>query len=110
VNAIPVMNSMTFHHVTVDVVTVENAPLTAPTFDVVPLRYTVNTTNKGHKKMMTRKDYVAVADLLNRYALSIDENTFDILIHDFAGLMAQDNERFIADRFISACWNGVEND
>jgi hypothetical protein len=60
--------------------------------------------------MMTRKDYVAVADLLNRYALSIDENTFDILIHDFAGLMAQDNERFIADRFISACWNGVEND
>lgn len=55
--------------------------------------------------MMTRKDYVAVADILNRYALSIDENTFDILIHDFAGLMAQDNERFIADRFISACWN-----
>jgi len=24
--------------------------------------------------------------------------------------MAKDNERFIADRFISACWNGVEND
>jgi hypothetical protein len=22
--------------------------------------------------------------------------------------MAQDNERFIADRFISACWNGDE--
>ena len=60
--------------------------------------------------MMTRKDYVAVADSLNRYALSIDENTFDILIHDFAGLMAQDNERFIADRFISACWNGVDGD
>ena len=60
--------------------------------------------------MMTRKDYVAVSELLSRYALSIDENTFDILIHDFAGLMAQDNERFIADRFISACWNGNESD
>ena len=126
---------MMFHHVTVDVVTVVtvaiavfiltvNRVATQPivtlgkhiatsatnrlTFDVVPLRYTVNTTNKGHKKMMTRKDYVAVADILNRYALSIDENTFDILIHDFAGLMAKDNERFIADRFISACWNGTE--
>jgi len=60
--------------------------------------------------MMTRKDYVAVSDLLSRYALAIDEQTFDILIHDFAGLMAKDNERFIADRFISACWNGVEDD
>jgi hypothetical protein len=60
--------------------------------------------------MMTRKDYVAVSELLNIYALKIDENTFDTLIHDFAGLMAKDNERFIADRFISACWNGVEND
>ena len=57
--------------------------------------------------MMTRKDYVAVADILNRYALSIDENTFDIVIHDFAGLMAEDNPRFMSDRFISACWNGA---
>ena len=60
--------------------------------------------------MMTRKDYVAVSELLNVYALKIDENTFDTLIHDFAGLMAKDNERFIPDRFISACWNGVESD
>ena len=60
--------------------------------------------------MMTRKDYVAISDLLSRYALSIDENTFDVLIHDFAGLMAQDNERFMSDRFISACWNGNESD
>jgi hypothetical protein len=60
--------------------------------------------------MMTRKDYVAVSELLNTYALKIEEQTFDLLIHDFAGLMAKDNERFIADRFISACWNGVEND
>lgn len=60
--------------------------------------------------MMTRKDYVAVSELLNTYALKIDEQIFDILIHDFAGLMAKDNERFIADRFISACWNGNESD
>jgi hypothetical protein len=60
--------------------------------------------------MMTRKDYVAVADILNRYSLSIDETTFDILIHDFAGLMEQDNPRFLSDRFISACWNGDETD
>lgn len=58
--------------------------------------------------MMTRKDYVAVADILHTYAPKIDGRVFDLLIHDFAGLMAQDNERFIADRFISACWNGTE--
>jgi hypothetical protein len=58
--------------------------------------------------MMTRKDYVAVSELLNTYALLIDEHTFDLLIHDFAGLMAVDNPRFMPDRFISACWNGEE--
>ncbi len=58
--------------------------------------------------MMTRKDYVAVSELLHTYALKIDEQTFDLLIHDFAGIMRQDNERFIPDRFISACWNGNE--
>ena len=60
--------------------------------------------------MLTRKDYVRISDILNRYALSIDENTFDILIHDFAGFMAEDNERFMSDRFISACWNGVDGE
>jgi hypothetical protein len=58
--------------------------------------------------MMTRKDYVTISQLLNCYALKIDENTFDTLIHDFAGIMAEDNERFMADRFISACWNGEQ--
>lgn len=56
--------------------------------------------------MMTRKDYVNVSELLNAYRLKIDERVFDTLIHDFAGIMAEDNERFMADRFISACWNG----
>ncbi len=58
--------------------------------------------------MMTRKDYISISEVLHTYALKIDEQTFDLLIHDFAGLMIQDNERFIPDRFISACWNGNE--
>ena len=56
--------------------------------------------------MMTRKDYVAISGLLNTYSNLIDEDTFDLLIHDFAGLMAVDNPRFMADRFTDACWNG----
>jgi len=59
--------------------------------------------------MMTRKDYVAISELLNTYAPLIDEDTFDLLIHDFAGLMALDNPRFSPDRFTSACWNGNDN-
>ena len=54
--------------------------------------------------MMTRKDYVAVADILNRYSLSIDETTFDSLVESFAVMFREDNDRFLTEKFVDACW------
>jgi hypothetical protein len=53
--------------------------------------------------MMTRKDYVAVAEILSKYGERILVWDFDNLVNDFADLMEADNERFMRDRFIEAC-------
>ncbi len=56
--------------------------------------------------MMTRKDYVAISDLLYSYRPIIDEMAFELMVHEFANLMEEDNERFMRDRFVRACKNG----
>ena len=53
--------------------------------------------------MMTRKDYVAVADILSKYGERILIWDFDNLVNDFADLMAEDNPRFMRERFVQAC-------
>ena len=54
--------------------------------------------------MMTRKDYVVVAQILSSYKDLIgDEFTYHDLVDDFAAMFAEDNPRFDFNRFISAC-------
>lgn len=54
--------------------------------------------------MMTRKDYVMVAEILSSYKDLIgDEFTFHDLVDEFAGYFAEDNPRFDSNRFFSAC-------
>ena len=57
--------------------------------------------------MMTRKDYVTTADILARHYDSItveQEEAFDTLANKFADMFAADNERFLRDRFLDACY------
>jgi len=53
--------------------------------------------------MMTRKDYVAVSNILKEYRQSIPAEDYLDLCRDFGKYMAQDNERFDAVRFLEAC-------
>lgn len=55
--------------------------------------------------MMTRKDYVEVANILKKYSEAgmIREQTAQFLTSDFADLMESDNPRFDRQRF----WNAV---
>lgn len=56
--------------------------------------------------MMTRKDYIATADILDvLVATATDETIGDILdaVDAFADMFAKDNERFDRTRFLNAC-------
>jgi hypothetical protein len=53
--------------------------------------------------MMTRKDYVAVSNILKEYRQSMYAEDYLDLCTDFGKYMAQDNERFDAVRFLEAC-------
>lgn len=44
--------------------------------------------------MMTRKDYVQVASILNAYHLDIDPQTFEDLLSDFQDFFKSDNKNF----------------
>ena len=48
---------------------------------------------------MTRKDYVATAEILNSYATEIKNEVLEDLVHDFIQMFADDNEKFDSDRF-----------
>jgi len=53
---------------------------------------------------MSRKDYVAVSDILSSYKDLIgDEFTYHDLVDDFAAMFAEDNKNFKADKFFEAC-------
>jgi hypothetical protein len=54
--------------------------------------------------MMTRKDYVKVAEILCSYKDLIgDQFTYHDLVDEFAAMFEADNERFDAQRFFDAC-------
>lgn len=54
--------------------------------------------------MMTRKDYVKVADILSGYQRAmIDDFWFEDLVSDFADFFASDNPNFQMEKFTHAC-------
>lgn len=54
--------------------------------------------------MMTRKDYVAVAEILNSFqGLIEDPFTFEDLVNEFGDFFSADNPNFKFDKFREAC-------
>ena len=63
--------------------------------------------------MMTRKDYVATAEILSNYFVTsvTDEQgeiLFSDLVDEFSLMFETDNERFDANRFAIACYKELE--
>lgn len=57
--------------------------------------------------MMTRKDYVATAEILNDLYQKMPiglEAHYDYMVNQFCDMFAEDNERFLANKFIDACY------
>lgn len=58
--------------------------------------------------MMTRKDYIETANILNRYfrdtVTTQTEPSFDALVNDFADMFMEDNERFMRNRFVDSVY------
>jgi hypothetical protein len=52
--------------------------------------------------MMTRKDYVATAEILKFASDKTHPAVFSKIVNDFALMFAQDNERFDVNRFHEA--------
>jgi hypothetical protein len=57
--------------------------------------------------MMTRKDYVATAEILNSYASEMKLEVFEDVVNDFVDMFAKDNERFDSDRFWEECMKNL---
>jgi hypothetical protein len=63
--------------------------------------------------MMTRKDYVATAEILNNYFVTsvFDEQgeiLFADLVDDFSLMFETDNPRFSNETFVKACYKEKE--
>ena len=52
--------------------------------------------------MMTRKDYVATAEILEFASNKVHPAIFSKIVNDFAVMFAKDNERFDVNRFHEA--------
>jgi hypothetical protein len=59
--------------------------------------------------MMTRKDYVATAEIINSYADEIKLTVLEDLVNDFIEMFATDNERFDSDRFWEECFKNTNH-
>ena len=57
--------------------------------------------------MMTRKDYVETAEILNSYASEIPAGVFEDLVYDFSVMFENDNPKFDADRFTEECYKNT---
>jgi hypothetical protein len=55
--------------------------------------------------MMTRKDYIATAEILKSFSDRLDSKDFNDLIFEFGEFFLQDNSRFNQDKFELACYN-----
>jgi hypothetical protein len=58
--------------------------------------------------MMTRKDYVETAKILNLFADNIDSHVFQDLIFEFSEWFSADNPRFDENKFYDACVKEME--
>ncbi len=58
----------------------------------------------GEADSMTKKDYIAIAAILNRVT---KPPVLVYIIQDMADYMKQDNPRFDEDKFIAACYNVI---
>jgi len=58
--------------------------------------------------MMTRKDYVETANILNEYVDEIDFLILSDIAENFAEMFANDNPRFSHQRFIDAVFADKE--
>lgn len=60
--------------------------------------------------MMTRKDYVATAKILQEYNLKYvpSEDAIDNLVFWFIEMFEKDNKRFDGDRFFNAVFNEID--
>jgi hypothetical protein len=59
--------------------------------------------------MMSRKDYITVADILAENRNSMDRETFQNLIEDFSDFFLKDNPNFSPNRFELACYAETAN-
>lgn len=59
--------------------------------------------------MMTRKDYVATAEILRYVSDKTHPAVFSKMVVDFAEMFARDNERFDANKFYSAANYKIPN-
>jgi hypothetical protein len=59
--------------------------------------------------MMTRKDYIATAEILNYMSNKSHPALFSKVVNDFAEMFAKDNERFDVKRFHEASGYNVPN-
>lgn len=51
----------------------------------------------------TRKTYVAVSEILKKYALDMGQGAFEDIVDDFSYMFENDNQNFNADKFREAC-------
>ena len=58
--------------------------------------------------MMTRKDYVETAKILQMFSNTIDSGDFQDLIFEFSEWFASDNPRFDEQKFFDACMDSQE--
>ena len=53
---------------------------------------------------MTRKDYVATAEILNKFVDRIDSHEFNDLVFEFSEMFLADNPNFNTDKFDEAVY------
>ena len=58
--------------------------------------------------MMTRKDYIATAKILNQFKDEINLTTFEDLVYEFSEYFFADNPRFDGVKFEQACTKEYE--
>jgi hypothetical protein len=59
--------------------------------------------------MMTRKDYIETANILNKFANEIESKQFQDLIFEFSEWFSADNPRFDENKFWDACVKELTN-
>ena len=60
--------------------------------------------------MMTRKDYVATAEILATYSNEITQLVFEDLVSDFCDMFFADNPKFSPIKFEEACYKNLTDE